>query len=279
MPLIEKIRMRKLRRAFDTPDKKGLYVRRLFSIIADRYDIITVILSFGLDRFWKRRLVDQASIKLKHKFPEIVCLQHGQSVQEKKLDRNFAIRALDLASGTGDITFELEARGATVVGLDITPRMVELACSKQIQSQANCTFLVGDMMALPFPNSSFDLVTTGYGLRNVPILESSLREIYRVLRPGGLFFSLDFNQPSNVLMRSVYFGYLTVVGSLLGAVLHFAPDTYRYIPISLRHYPGAIGVVSLMRKLKFIDVGYTLLLRGLMAINYGKKGEGNKLEI
>jgi len=271
--------MRKLRRAFDTPDKKGRYVRRLFSTIADRYDIITVILSFGRDRFWKHQLVDQAVVKLKQKFPEIVYLQSEQSVQKRKVDPSFAISVLDLASGTGDLTFELEARGAMVVGLDITPRMVELACSKQIQNQANCTFLVGDMMALPFPNASFDLITTGYGLRNVPILESSLREIHRVLRPGGLFLSLDFNQPDNVLMRGIYFGYLTVVGSLLGAVLHFDPDTYRYISISLRHYPGAVGVVSLMRKLKFVDVGCTLLLGGLMAINHGTKGEGRKAEI
>ena len=244
--------MTRLRRAFDTPDTKRRYVRQLFSTIADRYDVITVTLSYGRDQHWKRYLVDTA-------------LQASHNTG--RLD------ALDLACGTGDIAFALSARGAAVVGLDITPRMVKLARAKQATDRTRCTFLVGDMMALPFPDAHFDLVTAGYGLRNVPTLQGALLEIYRVLRPGGLLLSLDFNRPANGLVRSVYLGYLTVVGSLLGAVLHGDPDTYRYIPASIRHYPGAVGVASLMHDVGFSDVGYKPLLGGLMAINYGTKDD------
>ena len=90
------------------------------------------------------------------------------------------------------------------------------------------------MMALPFPDASFDLVTTGYGIRNVPRIEPALAEIRRVLRPGGLLLSLDFDRPANPLVRAVYLGYLTVVGSALGWVLHRDPG---YLPLHPRIDP------------------------------------------
>ncbi len=102
-------------------------------------------------------------------------------------------------------------------------------------------WVAGDMMALPFASGRFDVVTTGYGIRNVPVLPARIAEIHRVLKPGGLFLSLDFNRPSNALVRAVYLSYLTIVGSALGYALHRDPDTYRYIPESIRRYPGAAG--------------------------------------
>src|SRR3954453_7763765 len=157
-----------------TPDGKRRYVRALFATIADRYDFITVALSYGQDRRWKRRLVDLASPRT-------------------------GSRALDLATGTGDIAFATAARGARVVGLDITLRMIELARAKRNRlpdaiahhdanrargAQPSVSLPVGDMLALPFPSASFDLVTTGYGLRNVPNLDTAIDEIRRVLAPG-----------------------------------------------------------------------------------------------
>ena len=204
-----------------TPDGKRRYVRTLFATIADRYDFITVALSYGQDRRWKRRLVDLAS--------------PGRGT-----------RALDLATGTGDIAFALAARGADVVGLDVTLRMIELAVAKRSSSPERralpVSFLVGDMLALPFPSASFDIVTAGYGLRNVPDLDVAIDEIRRVLAPGGQFLSLDFNRPDNALVRAAYLAYLTAVGGALGWTLHRDPDTYRYIPASIRQYPGAVAV-------------------------------------
>ena len=100
------------------------------------------------------------------------------------------------------------------------------------------------MLALPFGDARFTVVTTGYGLRNVPDLDQALREIQRVLAPGGRLLSLDFNRPGNALVRGAYHAYLTVVGSLLGLALHGDPDTYRYIPESIRNYPGAKAVAG-----------------------------------
>jgi ubiquinone/menaquinone biosynthesis methyltransferase len=224
-----------------TPDGKSRYVRRLFATIADRYDFITVVLSYGQDRRWKRRLA---------------------ALAQPAAGR----RALDLATGTGDIAFALCASGARVVGLDITHRMIELARSKG-RELSGCVFLVGDMLALPFPDRSFDLITTGYGLRNVPDLGAALDEMARVLTPGGLALSLDFNRPANGLVRRAYLFYLTVVGGVLGSLLHGDPDTYRYIPASIRRYPGGVAVVRLLEARGFTDVRYVPVLGGLMAIH------------
>jgi demethylmenaquinone methyltransferase/2-methoxy-6-polyprenyl-1,4-benzoquinol methylase len=234
-----------LSEAFRTPDSKGRYVRQLFSTIADRYDLITVLLSYGQDRRWKRRLVSMASIQA-------------------------GARALDLACGTGDITYALHDVGARTVGLDITARMIELARAKR-PDVSKPGFVVGDMMALPFPDASIDLVTTGYGIRNVPIIQDALAEIRRVLRTGGMLLSLDFNRPSNPIVRSVYLGYLTVVGSGVGLVLHGDPDTYRYIPASIRRYPGAEGVSAIARELGFAGCRHIPVLGGLMAIHVAVK--------
>jgi demethylmenaquinone methyltransferase/2-methoxy-6-polyprenyl-1,4-benzoquinol methylase len=231
-----------------TPEAKRRYVRSLFATIADRYDFITVALSYGQDRRWKRRLVDLAR------------------------PRNGS-RALDLATGTGDIAFALAARGARVVGLDITLRMIELAeakrrCPDALESRPKVAFLVGDMLALPFPSASFDLVTTGYGLRNVPNLDVAIGEIRRVLAPGGHFLSLDFNRPENAVVRAAYLAYLTAVGGALGWALHRDPDTYRYIPASIRQYPGAAAVRRMFEASGFNEVRSHAVFGGLMAIHH-----------
>jgi demethylmenaquinone methyltransferase/2-methoxy-6-polyprenyl-1,4-benzoquinol methylase len=180
-----------------------------------------------------------------------------------------AARALDLATGTGDIAFALAARGARVVGLDITSRMIELARAKPVRENGSRpAFLVGDMLALPFPSASFDIVTTGYGLRNVPNLTMAIQEIERVLSPGGQLLSLDFNRPANRLVRAAYLAYLTVIGALLGWILHRDPDTYRYIPASIRQYPGAEAVARIFESHGFTGVRCYPVLGGLMTIHH-----------
>lgn len=233
-----------LRRAFDSPDAKQRYVRRLFATIAPRYDLITRILSFGLDGRWKVRLIELAEVKP-------------------------GSRLLDLACGTGDLTFEGARRGAAAVGLDITSGMIELARVKP--GGARVSWLVGDMAALPIAAGSFDIVTTGYGLRNTSDLSGALADIHRVLRPGGVLCSLDFDRPERAPVRGVYLTYLTAVGSTLGFVLHGDPDTYRYIPASIRRYPGARGVCQLMRSAGFSEVRHIPVLGGLMAIHIARK--------
>jgi demethylmenaquinone methyltransferase/2-methoxy-6-polyprenyl-1,4-benzoquinol methylase len=154
--------------------------------------------------------------------------------------------------------------------------MIELARAKAPARRGagqpvRVAFIVGDMCALPLPDRSFDVVTTGYGLRNVPDLPLAIREIARVLRPGGLFLSLDFNRPSNSVVRAAYHAYLSVVGSALGWVLHRDPGTYRYIPESIRAYPGAPAVVDLLRASGFASARWQPVLGGLMAIHEATK--------
>ena len=230
--------------ALSTPESKRRYVRQLFATIADRYDFITRFLSYGRDRHWKRKLVALA-------WPE-----RANEPGEPKA-------CLDLACGTGDIAALLASRGARVVGLDITHRMLQLAR----QRRPNVAFVTGDMLGLPFGDARFDIVTTGYGLRNVPDLSAAILEIARVLKPGGMLLSLDFNKPANAFMRGVYLTYLTVVGSTLGLVLHGNPDTYRYIPESIRRYPGAIAVNDMILRAGFGSSEYIPVLGGLMAIH------------
>ena len=234
-----------LRHTIATPEGKQRYVRRLFATIADRYDFITRLLSYGQDRRWKRRLIQLANITSDD-------------------------RVLDLACGTGDILYEaLSARPRRAVGLDVTLRMLVLARRRR-SGDHRATFVTGDMTMLPVRSATFDVVTTGYGLRNVPDLPLAVREIRRVLVADGRLLSLDFNRPGNALVRGAYLSYLTVVGFALGLVLHGDPDTYRYIPESIRNYPGAEGVAAVMRSEGFRDVRVIPVLFGLMTIHVAR---------
>jgi demethylmenaquinone methyltransferase/2-methoxy-6-polyprenyl-1,4-benzoquinol methylase len=192
-------------------------VRRLFATIADRYDFITGFLSYGQDRRWKRQLI------------QLAALQSSD-------------RVLDLACGTGDLILLAAPRVKSAVGLDVTFRMLQLARRRaaaasakgyggppelQRRRKAPPMLITGDMTALPLAERSFDVVTTGYGLRNVPDLDQALSEIRRVLAPGGRLLSLDFNRPRTAIVRTAYHAYLTLVGSLLGLALHGDPQLSR----------------------------------------------------
>jgi ubiquinone/menaquinone biosynthesis methyltransferase len=236
--------------AFSSPDAKRRHVRRLFATIADRYDLITRVLSYGMDGRWKRRAIALSDVR------------PGD-------------QALDLASGTGDLAHLLADAGASVVGIDVTHRMLQLARAKAPPGRTpRAQWVVGDMTALPCPTTSVSVVTTSYGLRNVPDLDEAIHEIARVLLPGGRFVSLDFNRPTHPAVRSAYLAYLTVVGSVLGWLLHADPDTYRYIPASIRRYPGADGVAARLTALGFTGVRVVPVLWGLMTIHVATRAEG-----
>jgi ubiquinone/menaquinone biosynthesis methyltransferase len=238
-----------LKEHITSEEKKQRYVNRLFETIAARYDFFTAFMSYGMDRGWKRTLVNMFDFK-------------GDE------------SALDIACGTGDITFAIARRLNTgqAVGLDITQSMLNIAERKRLESHsANVSFHRGDIMRMPFADETFDCVTGGYALRNVPDVEGALVEIKRVLKPGGRLLSLDFGHPGNALYRWLYIRYLIVVGSTVGLILHGDPDTYRYIPETLKLYPGQRGVREMMERAGFTDTGFREFGGGIMAINYGTK--------
>ena len=231
-----------LSQALAAPDAKRRYNARLFTTIAPRYDLITRLLSYGQDQRWKVRLI------------RLAAPHPGQ-------------QALDIACGTGDLGLQLARAGADVTGLDLVPAMLVLARSRARQTSTPLALVAGDIGELPFASSRFDVVTAGYALRNVPDLDRALRELVRVLRPGGRLLSLDFNRPANAPLRVAYLAYLSVAGSMLGLALHGDPDVYRYIAASLARYPGAPEVATRMQAAGFARARWQPLLGGLMALH------------
>ena len=234
---------------FAPGERRAAKVNDLFARIARRYDFLNDLQSFGLHRSWKRRVAELSQIK------------SGE-------------RALDLCCGTGDLSFALARRGAETIGLDFSPQMLEVAAQRQnnLKSQiSNLKFLQGDAQQLPCPENSFDVVTVGYGLRNLTSWERGVDEMFRVARPGARLIVLDFGKPPNALWRAVYFTHLRLSVPLIGLLFCGNASAYAYILESLKHYPAQLAVAEKMRALKLKNVRVINLLGGAMAINYGEK--------
>ena len=230
-------------------EPRAAKVNDLFAAIARRYDLLNDLQSFGLHRRWKRRVATLAAVK------------PGDC-------------ALDLCCGTGDIAFALARRGAETTGLDFSEKMLEVAATRQrnFKSQiSNLKFMQGDAQQIPFPDNSFDIVTVGYGLRNLAGWERGLDEMFRVARPGARLIVLDFGKPPNALWRKIYFTHLKISVPLIAWLFCGNAQAYAYILESLKHYPAQLGVAEKMRALKLANVRVINLLGGAMAINYGEK--------
>jgi demethylmenaquinone methyltransferase/2-methoxy-6-polyprenyl-1,4-benzoquinol methylase len=225
-------------------------VNDLFAAIARRYDLLNDLQSFGLHRRWKHRVAVLAAAAP-------------------------GARALDLCCGTGDIAFALARRGAETTGLDFSEKMLEVADSRRLKNSKlktqNLKFIQGDAQQLPFPDNSFDIVTVGYGLRNLASWERGLDEMFRVTRPGARLVVLDFGKPANALWRAIYFTHLKMSVPVMGWLFCGNASAYAYILESLKHYPAQLAVAEKMRQLNLANVRVINLLGGAMAINYGEK--------
>ena len=176
--------------------------------------------------------------------------------------------------GTGDIAQRLASAGAKVTALDFSEPMLAFARERNARNTASVAapeFIQGDAMKLPFGEEAFEIVTVGYGLRNLSRWETGVEEMLRVAKPGGRLLVLDFGKPDNALWRALYFTYLRLCVPVLGLVFCRNAAAYAYILESLKHYPAQNGVAAKMRQLGMKNVRIVNLLGGMMSINYGEK--------
>lgn len=229
-------------------EERAPKVRAMFSRLAERYDLVNDVMSFGMHRHWKRETVRLA------------------------LDgRNPRPRVLDLCCGTGDMTFAAARTGAArVVGADFTIPMLAVAKRRARAEKTRPDYVAADALRLPFRDGSFDAITVGYGLRNIADPRLALSEMRRVLAPGGRAVILDFGKPDNPVARGLYYGYLRTMMPAVGLVFHGDHETYSYIPDSLERYPAQRGVEEMMRQVGFANVRYEDRLLGTMGLNIGE---------
>lgn len=229
-------------------DEQARKVREMFSAIAGRYDRLNHLLSFGIDRRWRTEAVREA-------------LAYGPR------------RILDVATGTADLALALKAHApqVEVIGLDFAEPMLELARHKASRRQLDVRFIQGDALALPFDDASFDAVTVAYGLRNFADRARGLREMHRVLRPGGRLVVLEFPPPPQGLFGRVFRTYLLSVIPAVAGRLSGQGDAYRYLGQSVLDFPAPQTLAAMMREVGFCRVGVRLQTFGISALHRGDK--------
>ncbi len=229
------------------PDKKQ-YVREMFDDISPRYDFLNHLLSFGVDYYWRRRLVNA-------------------------LPADLSRPVLDVAAGTGDVGIAIKKRhpNVVVVGLDYAFRMTCL-CQTKVRSRGLEDFFVlqGDGEALPFPDHRFSALTIAFGFRNIGHYSRALAEFHRVLVPGGKLLILEFAEPTSKTLGALYRFYFKRILPRIGA-LFSRSDAYRYLPESVEHFPPRAELTALMRTAGFNEVSIENLTFGTVTLATGVK--------
>jgi demethylmenaquinone methyltransferase/2-methoxy-6-polyprenyl-1,4-benzoquinol methylase len=220
-------------------------VREMFARIASRYDLLNHLLSANIDKRWRRATIR----KLQPVIPA-------------------AARVLDVACGTGDLSIEIfEQTGAEVVGLDFCRPMLDLASQKA----QRIDFVEGDALGLPFADGTFDAVSIGFGLRNLSSIESGLRELRRVLKPGGWAAILEFSRPTGRGFRALVDFYYARVLPRFGGLLSGSRSAYEYLPDSISRFPDQEKLADLMRTAGFEAVSFENLTGGIAALHMGRR--------
>jgi demethylmenaquinone methyltransferase / 2-methoxy-6-polyprenyl-1,4-benzoquinol methylase len=227
-------------------------VRRMFTSIAPRYDLLNHLLSMNVDKLWWRRTA--------RSFAQLLARSD--------------VRAIDLCCGTGDMTFALlrqaGSRSAGIVGADFSHAMLVRALAKSTAAAAPLRWVEADALQLPFPDGSFHLVTSAFGFRNLANYDAGLREIVRVLSAGGEVGILDFGEPRGVIgkLYRVYFRrVLPAVGTLISGVR----GPYAYLPASVQRFPAPEEMLQRMRAAGLSDVSWTPYTFGIAGLYRGRK--------
>ncbi len=231
-------------------DEKAGLVHGVFSSVASKYDIMNDVMSVGIHRLWKDAMMDWLAPR------------DGQ-------------RLLDVAGGTGDIAFRFlrRAPGATAVVTDMTEAMlVEGRKRAEAETFADrLDWVTGDAMALPFEDSSFDVYTISFGIRNVTRIEDALSEAHRVLKPGGRLMVLEFSQLPNAGLQQLYDLYSFNVIPRMGQAIAGDRDSYQYLVESIRRFPDQERFATMIRDAGFDQVKYRNLSMGIAALHSGWK--------
>lgn len=232
--------------------EKPTYVRRMFDAIAPTYDFMNTVMTGGAHHLWRRTTARQ----IVENDPAVV---------------------LDLACGTGDLSFAVmqEAMApCTILGVDFSPPMLTLAQAKHAQlpeKRFPIEFLRANVLALPLPDSSVDVVTNAFLLRNLVDLDVFFAECHRLLRPGGRFITLEITHPPVPGFRNAFQLYFNNLVPLLGKLLVRHQEAYTYLPMSLQEFPNAPSLAKAMRKAGFADVSYRYLGLGTVAVHTANK--------
>ncbi len=230
--------------------QKAERVQGVFSSVASKYDIMNDVMSGGVHRVWKDAMMDWLNPR------------EGQ-------------RLLDVAGGTGDIAFRFLKRAgvANAVVLDLTEDMlIEGRKRAEAEDRADqLDWMVGDAMALPFEDNSFDVYTISFGIRNVTRVQDALNEAYRVLRPGGRLMVLEFSQLPNPAMQWAYDRYSFNVIPKMGQVIAGDSDSYQYLVESIRKFPDQEKFATMIRQAGFSQVKYRNMTFGVAALHSGWK--------
>lgn len=249
--MINKLARRTSHVALPSPDEKPAYVSRMFGAIAERYDTVNRLMTFGLDVGWRRFAV-----------------RHGV-VEAGDAPR----RALDVATGTGDFLPILHAAmpEALVVGADFSMPMMRAGFAKLVATGERGAYVGGDALDLPFPATTFDVVTTGFALRNVADIPAALREMHRVTRPGGRLVCLEVARPRSVLLRWGHRIYFMRVVPLIGALVGRNMEAYTYLPQSAEAFPPPEALRELLAAAGWRRVRYHLLGLGAVAVHVAER--------
>ena len=226
------------------------WVERMFARIAPRYDLLNHLLSFNIDRNWRRVLLKKAASAL----------------------QDSDARVLDLCCGTGDVLLDFQrVARAQVYGADFCHPML-IATRRKAQAKGFCALLAeADALNLPMAANSLDLISISFGFRNLTNYRAGLAELHRVLRPGGQLLILEFSHPSSSLVKAGYGLYSRIVLPLIGAAISGSREAYDYLPDSIQNFPRAHQLSELMQAAGFAQAEFQLLTDGIAALHIGTK--------
>lgn len=225
------------------------WVQRMFASIAPKYDLLNHLLSFNIDRGWRKLLVEKLN-------PVLV--------------RSDA-KILDLCCGTGDVLLDLQGvANAQVLGADFCHPMLLSAQQKGHAKGYAVTLFEADALVLPVASQSFDAITIAFGFRNLANYESALAEFHRVLKPDGVLLILEFSHPPGLLMKTGYGIYSRILLPTIGTLISGSREAYAYLPDSIRKFPRAEELARRMRAAGFVDTTFDLLTGGIAALHLGR---------